>query len=85
MEESTTITARRKLTFNLGRYESMESEIFLVGIPVDTDPEEISQQLDLLVAPEVERAEFATTHHPDDNITSVYAWREITDRVKEGS
>jgi hypothetical protein len=80
-----TITARRKLTFNLGRYESMETEIFLVNIPADTEPEEISQQLDLLMEPEIERACLATSHADEDNTSSVYTWRDIARNSKEGS
>lgn len=79
------ITARRKLSFNLSRYETMETEVFLVEIPFDTDPEEISAQLDLLMAPDIERAALATSHAEEDNTSSVYTWRDIVRNTKEGA
>lgn len=79
------ITARRKLVFNLGRYEQQETEVIITGISMDTDPEEVSAQLDLLVAPEVLRAKLATSHAPEDNATSVYTWEEIVNKTKEGA
>lgn len=78
------ITVRRKLVFNLGRYEQAEIEFTIAGIPDDTDPEDIAVQLDLLMAPDVERAAIATTHDPGDNATSAYTWRDITNMAKEG-
>lgn len=79
------ITARRKLVFNLGRYEQHETEFILSGIPDDTDPEDIAVQLDLLMAPDVERAVLATSHDPEDNATGVYVWKEIVTNAKEGA
>lgn len=79
------ITAKRMLRFNLGRYEEHVIEVGLTGIPEDADPEAIAEQLDLLMAPEVARAELATTHHPDDNVTSVYAWKNIIENTREGA
>lgn len=80
----TEVTARRRLEFNPGKYEQATTEFTITGIPGGTDPEEISLALDRLMAPEIERISLATAHHPDDNATGVYTWREITEKAKEG-
>jgi hypothetical protein len=77
------ITARRKLVFNLGKYEQAETEFTITGIPHATGPEEISRMLDLLMQPEVDKVVLATAHHPDDNATGVYTWQEITEKSRE--
>ena len=73
------ITVTRKLTFNLERYESMETSVTITDIPDDADPEEISATLDAIMAPEFARAELATSKDVDD--TSLYTWNQI---AKEG-
>lgn len=78
------ITARRMVTFNIGKYEQHVTDITITGIPGDTDPEDIALELDLLMSPEVVRAELATAHDPEDNATSLYTWRRITEKAKEG-
>lgn len=75
------ITVTRKLTLNLGRYESMTVEVTLAGLDVDNDPDSISQQLDMIMAPEIQRAELASAHDPDDNDSSVYKWVDIIDQT----
>jgi len=77
------ITARRKLVFNLGKYEQTETEFTITGIPGDTAPKEISSMLDLLMQPEIDKVVLATAHHPDDNATGVYTWQEITEKSRE--
>lgn len=79
-----TITARRKLVFNPGRYETIETEYILTDIPDDTDPDAISEQLDILMTPEIRRARLASCHDPDDNVTSVYQWAAIVGLEPEG-
>lgn len=77
------ITARRRLEFNPGKYEQATTEFIITGIPEDVEPAEISLMLDRLMAPEISRIELATAHHPDDNATGVYTWREITKKAEE--
>jgi len=77
------ITAYRRLEFNPGKYEQATTAFTLTGIPGDTDPEEISRMLDLLMQPEIDRVVLATAHHPDDNATGVYTWQEITEKSRE--
>lgn len=71
------ITVRRRLLFNTAKYESMEVEVTVSDIPDDTDPDDISGHLDEVMAPEVARAELATSFGPDE--TSVYTWKQITE------
>lgn len=73
------ITARRKLSFNLGKYENMETEVILTDIPEGTDPLDISGKLDEIMQPDIIRASLATSHAEDDNVTSVYEWKKITE------
>lgn len=73
------ITVRRKLVFNTDRYESAEIEVTITDIPDDADPDELSADLDRVMAPELARIELATAKTKDD--TSVYTWNEI---AKEG-
>lgn len=79
------ITASRRLSFNLGRYEQQEITFTVTGIPMDTDPEDVSVQLDLLMAPDIARARLATCHAREDNATSVYTWDDIAKNAKEGA
>lgn len=78
------ITARRRLVFQPSRYETIEIEHTLTDIPEDTDPEDITQQLDMIQAPEIQRARLASVHDPDDNVTSVYKWADIVGLEPEG-
>ena len=71
------IEVTRTITFNLGRYEPMVVSFTLTGIPDDTPPSAIAEQLDDLLAPHVERARLATVHNPDDNVTSIHTWSDI--------
>lgn len=75
------ISITRSLTFNLSRYEQMTTSITITGIPVSADPKQLSEELDGRMEHEVARAAFATVHHPDDNVTSIFAWDQI---IKEG-
>jgi hypothetical protein len=69
------ITVTRRLLFNLDRYESAEITVTVTDIPDDTDPDEISRQIDDVMAPELRRAELATSKTADD--TSLYTWNQI--------
>lgn len=71
----------RTLEFNLGRYEQMKTTIVLKDIPADTDPDALSEQLDIIMAPEIARAAFASVHPVEDNVTSVYDWNRL---IEEG-
>lgn len=71
----------RSLTFNLSRYEQMTTTVTIRDIPMTVTAEEISGTLDEMMEAEVARAQFATVHSPDDNVTSVYVWNQI---IKEG-
>ena len=75
------LSITRSLTFNLSRYEQMTTSVTITGIPMSADPEQISEELDSRMEHEVSRAQFASVHDPDDNVTSVYAWNQI---IKEG-
>jgi hypothetical protein len=79
------LTVTRSLLFNPGRYEKHEISFTIAGIPVDTDPQAIAEQLDMLMAPEIERAALATSHDPADNATSIYVWQDIVNAAKEGA
>lgn len=78
------VTARRRLVFQPGPYESIEIEHVLTDIPVDTDPEDISEQFDILQAPEIYRARLASVHPKSDNVTSVHTWADIVGLPSEG-
>ena len=71
----------RSLQFNLSRYEQMTTTVTIRDIPLDVDPKAVSETLDEKMEHEVVRAAFASVHHPDDNVTSVYSWDQI---IKEG-
>jgi hypothetical protein len=79
------ITASRELLFNTSRYEHHKTSFTITGIPGDTDPDAIAEQLDLLMAPDVERAALATSHDPADNVTSIHVWKDIVKIAKEGA
>lgn len=75
------VSITRSLTFNLSRYEKMTTTVTVTGIPMGTPAEDISAELDNIMSTEVARAAFATVHPPEDNVTSVYSWRQI---IEEG-
>jgi len=74
------ISVRRRLVFNMGPYESAEIEVVVSDLPDDTDVDSISDMIDEVMAPELRRAELATSKEVDD--TSLYTWIDIVN--KEG-
>ena len=74
------ITVRRKLVFNLDRYEQHEIEVTIDEIPDDTSPDEVANWLDDMMLPDIERAALATSHAIEDNATSVYTWKSLASR-----
>ena len=74
------ISVRRRLLFNLDRFESAEIEVVVTDLPDDTDPDSISEMIDEVMAPELARAELATTKERGD--TGLYTWIDIVN--KEG-
>jgi hypothetical protein len=74
------ISVRRRLLFNLDRYESAEVEVIVSDLPDDTDPDSISDMIDEVMAPELARARLATAKTAED--TSLYTWIDIV--TKEG-
>lgn len=75
------ISVSRRITLNTGQYESVEVKVIVTDLPDDTDPDSISGMIDEVMAPELARAELATSKDQDD--TSLYTWIDIVNH-KEG-
>lgn len=74
------ISVSRRLLLNMGDYESVEVKVIVSDLPDDTDPDSISSMIDEVMAPELERAEKATSKQEGD--TMLYTWIDVTN--KEG-
>ena len=74
------ISVSRRLLLNMGDYESVEVKVIVSDLPDDTDPDSISDMIDEVMAPELSRAEKATSKTEDQ--TMVYTWIDIVN--KEG-
>lgn len=74
------ISVSRRLLLNAGDYESIEVKVLVTDLPDDTDPDSISDMIDEVMAPELVRAEKASSKDPED--TMLYTWIDITN--KEG-
>jgi hypothetical protein len=77
------ITIRRKLLFNIDRFENAEVEVTITGLPDDVDPEKASEMLDAAMAGELYRVRLATSKDKDDNNTSLYTWNDIVGNPEE--
>lgn len=72
------LSVSRRIVLNLGDYESVEIKAIVSDLPDDTEPDSISDMLDEVMAPEISRAEKATSKPEGE--TSVYTWIDITRR-----
>lgn len=74
------ISVSRRLLLNMGDYESVEVKVIVSDLPDDSDTDSISDMIDGVMAPELERARCATSKQEGD--TMLYTWIDIIN--KEG-
>lgn len=72
------IAVRRRVLFNLGQYESAEVEVIVSDLPDDTDADSISDMIDEVMAPELARAEKATSKIRGE--TALYTYIDVVTR-----